>query len=112
MYYYKFNGDKLVHTLIADTPPDGYVSFGDAVDWTVKQYVDGALQDIPKPPEPAPYVPTDAELLAQAKQSKLWQIQAELDRLDKYLPRGLEDFWAATEYDVTNLPQVQRDRLA
>jgi hypothetical protein len=57
-------------------------------------------------------MPTDAELLAQAKQSKLWQIQAELDRLDKYLPRGLEDFWAATEYDVTNLPQVQQDRLA
>ena len=90
----------------------GWLISADPIVWAEKQYVGGEVVDIPKPPEPEPVLPTGAELLAQAKNNKLWQIQAELDRLDKYLPRGLVDYWAATEYDVTNLPQVQRDRLA
>ena len=90
----------------------GWLISADPIVWVEKQYVGGEVVDIPKPPEPEPVLPTGAELLARAKNNKLRQIQAELDRLDKYLPRGLEDFWSATEYDVTNLPQVQRDRLA
>lgn len=88
----------------------GWLISENPIVWAEKQYVDGELVDIPKPAEPEP--PTDAELLAQAKNNKLWQIQAELDRLDKYLPRGLEDFWAAENYDTAGLPQVQQDRLA
>ena len=66
----------------------------------------------PVVPVAEPYVPTAAELLQQAKNNKLWQIQADLDQLDKYLPRGLEDFWTATAFNTTSLPQVQQDRLA
>lgn len=47
--------------LISDSP----------IAWAEKQYVGGAITDLPKPPEPAPYVPTETELLAQAKQPKL-----------------------------------------
>ena len=82
MYYYKLDGDTLTHTLISDTPPEGYVSFGECVDWTQKQYVNGELQDIPQPEPPAPYVPTDAELLEQAKNSKLWRIKGLLAATD------------------------------
>ena len=66
---------------------------------------------IPKPAEPEPYVPTETELSAQAKQSKLWQIEAKLVTLDRYLPRALEDFWTAETYNVKKLPQVQQAGL-
>ena len=111
MYYYKFEGDTLTHTLIADAKPNGYVDFGEMIDWTKKHMVDGELQDVPLPPAPEPYAPTDAELLAQAKQSKLWQIESKLIELDRYLPRALEDFFAAENYNGKKLPQVQQDRL-
>jgi hypothetical protein len=51
-------------------------------------------------------------LLAQAKQSKLWQIESKLAALDRYLPRALEDFWTAESYNTKKLPQEQQDRLA
>ena len=56
--------------------------------------------------------PTDAELLDDAKSVKLAEISSRLAALDLFLPRALEDFWAAENYDVTKLPQVQQDRLA
>ena len=67
MYYYKFDGDNLTHTLIADAKPDGYVDFGGAIDWTKKRMVDGELQDIPLPPAPEPYTPTDVEAAEQTR---------------------------------------------
>lgn len=88
----------------------GWLVSDNPIVWAEKQYVGGDLVDIPKPAEPEP--PTEAELLAQAKQSKLWQIQSELDQLDKYLPRALEDYWTAIGFNTTTLPQIQRDRLA
>jgi len=51
----------------------------------------------------SPYVAPDTTI-PDAKQ--------ELAALDIYIPRGLEDMWAATGFDTTTLPQVQQDRLA
>lgn len=51
----------------------------------------------------SPYVAPDATI-PDAKQ--------ELAALDIYIPRGLEDMWAASGFDTTTLPQVQQDRLA
>ena len=90
----------------------GWIISDSPIVWAEKQYVGGELVDIPKPAEPEPYVPTETELLAQAKQSKLWQIESKLATLDRYLPRALEDFWTAETYKVKKLPQVQQDRLA
>lgn len=39
-------------------------------------------------------------------------ILAEIEALDRFIPRGLEDLIAALAVDVTTLPQVQQDRLA
>lgn len=112
MYAYKIVNGRYVKEIVSDNPVGDYLSEA-RIDCT--QYApddSGAPVLIPVTPEPEPALPTDAELLALSKQSKLWQIQAELDRLDKYLPRGLEDYWSATECDITALPQVQQDRLA
>ena len=96
MYYYKFDGDNLVHTLIDDVKPDGYVDFGGPVDWTKKRYVDGVLDDIPLPPVPEPYVPTAEEVAAQTKQQLNWAIQNHLDAAARAL--GYDDVFTAVTY--------------
>jgi len=69
------------------------------------------------------HVPTEAELLAafpgrtaalaqKAKDEANAPIVAELTALDAFLPRAIEDQWAATAFDTTKLPQAQQDRLA
>ena len=39
-------------------------------------------------------------------------ILSELAELDAYIPRGLEDTWAATNFDTSRLPFPQLQRLA
>ena len=76
MYNYKFVGRKLVHTLIADAPPDGYVCFAGNplagadgyVDWTAVDSDGLTLSAKPRSPEPAPYVPTLEEVKSQRKE--------------------------------------------
>lgn len=67
--------------------------------------------------------PTEAELVAafpgrtaalaqKAKDAANAPIIFELSQLDTFLPRALEDQWAATAFNTTLLPQAQQDRLA
>jgi hypothetical protein len=49
-------------------------------------------------------VPTTEEINAP--------LLAELSALDSSIPRGLEDYWSATAFDVTKLPPTQQQRLA
>ena len=89
MYYYKFDGDVLTHTLIADEKPDGYIDFGEMVDWTKKQYANGTLQDIPLPPEPEPYVPTPEEIAAQTRRQLEFAVDEFMD--SKAREKGFRD---------------------
>lgn len=58
-------------------------------------------------------IKTDLELLAeyQARQSILDK-KYELRQLDMTIPRGLEDDWAARDFDTATLPQATQDKLA
>lgn len=112
MYGYKITNGKYVAEFNGDNPDGDYLS-ETRIDCTLYAPDDsGAPVLIPIVPEPEPVLPTEAELLAQAKQSKLWQIESKLVALDRCLPRALEDFWTAIGFDATTLPQVQQDRLA
>jgi len=39
-------------------------------------------------------------------------ILSQLSALDTQIPRGLEDTWTASNFDITQLPQVQQDRIS
>lgn len=39
-------------------------------------------------------------------------IMAQLDALDAYIPRGLEDYWTASGFNTSTLPSIQQTRLA
>lgn len=39
-------------------------------------------------------------------------ILMQLQVLDTYIPRGLEDMWSATGFNTTTLPSIQQTRLA
>lgn len=49
---------------------------------------------------------------APAIDSKEQEARLRLAALDSFIPRGLEDAWAASGFDTKTLPKVQRDRLA
>lgn len=53
------------------------------------------------PPEPP---------ISPENQKKL--ILSELNHLDIFIPRGLEDYFTIIGFDTTKLPKVQQDRLA
>lgn len=53
-----------------------------------------------------------AALAAAARAQAAAPILAELAELDRFLPRAVEDSWAASGFDTSSLPAAQRDRLA
>lgn len=55
---------------------------------------------------PAPASPMEIAVSNKAN------IIAQFPPLDVYLPRALEDYWAAIKFDVTTLPAIQQQRLA
>lgn len=97
MYYYKFNGDKLIHTLIADAKPEGYACFaGDPlagddgrVDWTQVDSDGLTLTAKPVPPVPEPYVPTPEEIAAQTRAQLEFEVDNFMD--SKARERGFRD---------------------
>ena len=112
MYGYKIANGRYIAEFNGDNPDGDYLS-ETRIDCTLYAPDDsGAPVLIPIVPEPESVLPTDAELLAQAKQSKLWQIESKLAEMDRYLPRALEDFWTTIGFDATTLPQVQQERMA
>lgn len=52
-----------------------------------------------------------ANELAGRLDARKQQARVELMELDRFIPRGLEDTWAATGFDLASLSQIQRDRL-
>lgn len=104
--------------------PLGNETTEDGADWSTGPTEDGTPEEmvwVDYPPvmvdagpvyEWREIVQTEAELLADAKAKKLADISAKLAALDLFLPRALEDFWTAINFDVTTLPQAQQDRLA
>ncbi len=65
--------------------PDGFAVAG------------GALETYTAPVPPAPQQPI---------------LKAELSLLDMSIPRGLEDMWAASGFDITKLPEATQTKLA
>lgn len=56
------------------------------------------------PPPPGP-------TLEEIQALKNAQIKQQLSALDTYMPRGLEDYFITSGFDITKLPQIQQDRL-
>lgn len=101
MHYYKDLGNGFLQEIIGGEIPEDAIESAEPI-----VYIP------PIEPIVEPYIPTAAELLQQAKQSKLWQIESKLVELDRYLPRALEDFFTGENYNTNKLPQIQQDRLA
>jgi hypothetical protein len=53
--------------------------------------------------------PIDADAIKAAHNAP---ILAQIAAIDVFVPRGLEDTWAAMGFDTTKLPAIQQSRLA
>ena len=90
MHYYKDLGDgHLMEIIGGDIPADAIES------------AEPIVYEPPIVPVAKPYVPTDTELLARAKQSKLWRIKELLTATDYKCLKFVDGELTESEYTET-----------